>query len=114
VRIEKLLENAQNLGRLLESLEVPGLVIQVEKAKAPVGGGSVPGFAVESAVVRMGGTPIGVESLARQLRSCPVPIMARIQDNSVLFDVRTLLSGDNEIICNSVKDLLSKHSRKKG
>ena len=114
VRIEKLLENAQNLGHLLEGLEVPGLFVQVEKATAPVGGGSVPGFAVESAVVRIGGAPIGVESLARQLRSCPVPIMARIQDNSVLFDVRTLLSGDNEIICNSMKVLLSKHSRKKG
>lgn len=106
-RIEDLLKKAQELEELLTGLQIPGLTVQVQKALAPVGGGSVPGFSVESAVVRVKGGPVRAEILVKRLRRCAVPVMARIQENSVLFDVRTLLAGDQEVICQALDSVFS-------
>jgi hypothetical protein len=57
----------------------------------------VPGFELESyAVVLRGGT--GSQHLARALRRAPIPVLGRVQHDSVMLDARTLLPGDSELI----------------
>jgi L-seryl-tRNA(Ser) seleniumtransferase len=45
-------------------------------------------------------TPRGesAESLARRLRQASPPVIARIEDDVVLFDLRTVLPGEEEEI----------------
>ncbi len=79
-----------------------GRVIAAESA---VGGGSLPGetlptFALALDVARP-------DALAAALRAEPLPIIARIQDDSVLLDPRTVLPGQDNALIGSVRRLLA-------
>jgi len=63
-----------------------------------VGGGSLPGFELESWAVRLR-PESGVERLAGGLRTAPVPVLARVSEGAVWLDARTLLPGDDLDAC---------------
>ena len=48
--------------------------------------------------LRDAGGRIGADELAHALRSAEVPVLARVRDDAVLLDVRTLLPGDVEAV----------------
>jgi len=61
--------------------------------RAFVGGGSLPGFELDTWVVSLR-VEMGAERFAERLRRAAIPVLARIRADLVLFDVRTLLEGD--------------------
>ena len=69
-----------------------------------MGSGSLPAQNLATTLVAIRPVKISAESLAKQLRQYSTPIFARIQNDQVLFDPRTLLAGDEEIV---LKGLLS-------
>src|SRR5205823_3865435 len=66
------------------------LQIEVAVDEAPVGGGSVPGAALPTAVVRLRPAGMSVDELARCLRRGRPAVFGRIQDESVLLDLRSV------------------------
>jgi L-seryl-tRNA(Ser) seleniumtransferase len=71
------------------------VAVSVEPTRSPVGGGSLPGFELDSwAVALRAGA--GAEALAAQLRARAVPVLGRVRGEALLLDVRTLLPGDAE------------------
>jgi len=71
--------------------------IEVEPDRGFVGGGSLPGFALDTWVVTVR-TSIDAEQLAERLRTAPLPVIARLRDDALIVDVRTLLEGDEEAV----------------
>lgn len=69
-----------------------------------MGSGSLPAQNLATTLVAVRPGKISAESLAKQLRQYGTPIFARIQNDQVLIDPRTLLAGDDEIL---LKALLS-------
>jgi len=69
-----------------------GIVVEVGSA---VGGGAAPDIALPSMALAV--TPSGesADSLARRLREGSPPIIARIESDVVLFDLRTVLPGED-------------------
>jgi len=86
---------AERLGRAVS--KEAGLVVAVAPDRSAVGGGTLPGFTLETAVVTLR-APAGAERLAAALRAAPLPVVSRIRDDAVLLDARTLLDGDEEAI----------------
>jgi L-seryl-tRNA(Ser) seleniumtransferase len=84
--------------------------IEVEPDRGFVGGGSLPGFALDSWVVTLR-TSIGVEQLAERLRAAPLPVIARLRDDALVIDVRTLLEGDEDAVEQALGQVLSDPSR---
>ena len=81
--------------RLGDAVGVAAALI-AEPQRALVGGGSVPGFELDSWVVAVEPRSLSAERVAAGLREAPVPVLARVRDDRVLLDVRTLLPGDTE------------------
>jgi L-seryl-tRNA(Ser) seleniumtransferase len=79
-------------ARLLKAVG-PRLEVAVEPARSPVGGGSLPGFELDTWVVSLRDAA-GAARLAARLRHAPVPVLSRVRDDRVLLDPRTLLPGD--------------------
>ena len=75
----------------------PAVALDVVSTRAPVGGGSLPGFTLESRALAVGAAR-GAEALAGALRAAPVPVLARVEHGRLLLDVRTLLPGDEEAV----------------
>jgi L-seryl-tRNA(Ser) seleniumtransferase len=90
-------ERAEALAGRLRKSAPRGLEVAAVATRAPVGGGSLPGFELPSAAVALS-APLGAEALARALRAAAVPVIARVAEGRVLLDARTLLPGDEDDI----------------
>jgi len=84
-------------GRLLAALEQGGLPAgasaRVVADRAPVGGGSVPGFELDTFGVELapgGALPASASALARALRGARPPVLARIREERVFLDMRSV------------------------
>ena len=93
--IAELREAAQSLADRLRPLVSPLSVAVVEMDSTP-GGGSAPGVRLPSQGVSLAGP--GLDALATRLRTGDPAVVARMEGDRLLFDVRTLLPGDEDAI----------------
>lgn len=106
----------QMLAHPLEALEqkahswqkVIGPHAQVCKGESTVGGGSLPGETLPTWLVALSadGIPGGAKELARRLRSQIPPIIARVQDERVVLDPRTVLPEEEDALLRAVQEAL--------
>ena len=74
------------------------LHMEIVDGASTVGGGSLPGDVLPTALIALRG--IGPDRLAADLRSASTPVIARIQDDRVMLDLRTVL--DDQMLIDSV------------
>ncbi|MCH8799928.1 MAG: L-seryl-tRNA(Sec) selenium transferase [Chloroflexi bacterium] len=73
-------------------LECPS---SVEKSRSTVGGGSLPGETLPSWVLSLDCQASGAEEVMRRLRAGSIPVIARIEEDRVLLDPRTVLPEED-------------------
>jgi L-seryl-tRNA(Ser) seleniumtransferase len=93
----ELAERARSLAGRLARVAGGAAAVAVAAERSPVGGGSLPGFELDGHVVTLS-APGGAEGLAARLRGAPVPVLARVRDDRVVIDVRTLLDGEEALV----------------
>jgi L-seryl-tRNA(Ser) seleniumtransferase len=102
---ERVAERARALALLLRKSAPARLEIALVETRAPVGGGSLPGFELASTAVSLA-SPAGGEALATALRRAAVPVLGRVVGDRLLLDARTLLPGDEAHVEAAVRALL--------
>ena len=75
-----------------------------------MGSGSLPTQNLATTLVAIKTGNISADVLASRLRQYETPVFARIQNDRVLIDPRTLLDGDNNIILNALTQITSKET----
>ncbi len=108
--LDRLEARARALAERLEKTSGGCAQIRVEPDRAFVGGGSIPGFELDSWVVVLRAAA-GAERIATRLRASPIPVIARVRADALVFDVRTLLDGDEDAIERSVGLALAEPGR---
>jgi L-seryl-tRNA(Ser) seleniumtransferase len=88
---------------LATALSGSGVDVSVTPVAGAVGGGTYPGTELPGFAVRIV-PPAGADRLARALRTGEPPIVARIEDDALLLDVRTLLPGQEEDLVRRVTE----------
>jgi L-seryl-tRNA(Ser) seleniumtransferase len=71
--------------------------VEVSPDRAFVGGGSLPGFELDTWVVAIRSS-VSAESVSERLRVATPAVLARVRDDLVIFDVRTLLDGEEAAV----------------
>ena len=71
---------------------------EVRDETAPVGGGSLPGAELPTAVIGVTHSELSVDELAKRLRLGTIRLLGRIQRDSVLVDLRSVLPEDDSKI----------------
>jgi L-seryl-tRNA(Ser) seleniumtransferase len=74
------------------------LHIEVASDQAPVGGGSIPGAELPTAVLRIKHCHLSAQELVLRLRLGSPRVFGRVQENEVVLDLRSVLPGDDEQI----------------
>ena len=94
-------------ARASEWRESAGAWAEVVESRAAIGGGSLPGETVESVALRLDCDALGknAEDVLASLRQSPTPIVARIEDDDVLLDVRTVLPDQDASMVETLKRL---------
>lgn len=87
-------------GELRE--KVPSVTVTTAAGFSEMGSGSLPAQTLATTLVALAPQKTGVDELARRLRLHEPPVFARIQNDRVLLDPRTLRDGDDEIIVAAV------------
>ena len=87
---------------------VSGVVAATIGGFSQMGSGSLPAQNLATTLVTLCPEEIGAESLAKRLRGHTTPIFARIQNDQVLIDPRTLLVGDDRIIAEALLEILGR------
>jgi L-seryl-tRNA(Ser) seleniumtransferase len=85
---------------------VPGgtLEVTVEKVSSQVGGGSLPLANPESFAVCVSSSRHSADRLVKRLRDCEVPVIARIIEDRVCMDLRTVQPDDDDLLARQVTD----------
>lgn len=83
---------------------------ELRQVNSAVGGGAAPDIALPSFGLLVRAERETPDALARRLRHCDPPIVARIEDGAVLFDLRTVLPGEEIEIAHALRALLKDSS----
>ena len=85
-----------------------GDTAQVVQGLSAIGGGSLPGESIPTWLLSIGaqGTTEGAQGLAKRLREADTPVIARIEDDRVLLDPRTVLPTEEDALLASLKSAL--------
>jgi L-seryl-tRNA(Ser) seleniumtransferase len=83
---------------------------QVTEGESTIGGGSLPGSALPTRLVAIGGGgkrkgQNTAQTLARKLRSAEFPIIGRISANVLFLDPRSVLPEEDEVVLRMLKNL---------
>ncbi|MDR7416853.1 MAG: L-seryl-tRNA(Sec) selenium transferase [Armatimonadota bacterium] len=90
--VEDLQERAERLARRLREV---GVAAEAVPSEAEAGGGSLPGMVLPSYAVRLRHSSLPAHALAARLRTAAPPILARVQEEAVLLDLRSVLPEDD-------------------
>ncbi len=102
--VDDLYQSAQTLGHMLGDIQ--GVDTQVVKTQAQVGGGSTPGQMIPSMGLSLHPLKGSVEALGERLRVGHPPVIGRIQHDSLVVDMRSLLEGQLPLLAQALKDAL--------
>jgi len=92
-------ERAEALcSKLRAGADAAGVGIEVRAVNSAVGGGAAPDLALPSRALALKPSKRSAESLARSLREASPPVIARIENDVVLLDLRTVLQGEDDEI----------------
>lgn len=108
---EEIQSKAMALKQLLEDIlddkGDPAYSVKVTEEKGAVGGGSAPDSVLKSKAVSIKSSRLSAERIENGLRQGRIPVVAMIRDDSVIFDVRTLRTGDLTVIRDKLADMIS-------
>lgn len=104
--INTLKKDAGRLSRMLKGKLKDKIEVEVVKDFSQVGGGAMPLERLDTYVVAINSSLKSTAELESGLRNSPVPIISRIYRDRIIIDVRTLFSGDYEIIVDTLDRLL--------
>jgi len=99
--IEALKKRATKLKQMLDK-EKLNLTMRVAESQSATGGGSLPDVPISTFVLAVTSPVHSPDQLSHLLRQNEPPIIARIKDNEVLLDMRTLLEGEGKCIFQAV------------
>jgi L-seryl-tRNA(Ser) seleniumtransferase len=86
----------QRAAAICATLSNAGIAATIRPGQSAIGGGSLPGETLPTSLVAITPNPLSVDKLAARLRLGHPPIIARIADDALLLDPRTVLPGQDE------------------
>jgi L-seryl-tRNA(Ser) seleniumtransferase len=92
---------------LADALRATGLRVSVVDGQSAIGGGSAPGAALPTKLVAIEHPSISAREIETQLRENDVPIIARIEHDRVVIDLRTVEANDDNVVAAASERLRS-------
>lgn len=96
--VDELVKKARKLVKSLRGVSGERFEVTVRDGYSQVGGGALPLQEIPTRLVAVRPRDISPNSLENSMRMNQVPIIARIERDEVVLDMRTLTEGDEEII----------------
>jgi len=86
-------------------LTSPALEVEVIEARSVLGGGSAPGATLPSRAVAVRLPDVSADELLERLRAWETPIIARVEDDRVLLDLRTVEASQDATVVRALEGI---------
>ena len=97
-------ELALRAARMAERMAaLPGISVEVEDGESVMGGGSTPGQSLPTRLVTLSHGRHGAQALASLLRKNRPPIVARVEEDRVVLDLRTVFEDQEDAMVQAVE-----------
>ncbi len=100
--VTTLRQRAEQIAAQLHAVGIPAQVVDCASA---VGGGSLPGATQPSAGVSIAPGTVNATALAARLRAATQPVVARIENDRVLCDLRSVFPAEDAILVATLKEV---------
>ena len=97
---------------LAVALRIAGFDTAVVEGLSTIGGGSAPGATLPTALVRLRHPSLGANALERELRRLDPPVIARIENDHVVLDLRTVLPAQDSVLAARIGSLAGTETRR--
>jgi L-seryl-tRNA(Ser) seleniumtransferase len=98
--------SARRLARLLKKTFAGRLQVEVRESVSRVGGGALPREPLPSCALAVTVSPLAPHQLEARLRQAVIPIIARVEHETLLLDVRTLLPHDTPALVAGLREVV--------
>ena len=102
---DELGRRAKRIASALRKTLPDGVMAAVEDGESQVGSGAVPVETLPSKVLAVRAPGLSAEDLARRLRRFTPPVFARIHKDAVLFDLRTVQPGEDDVVERALRSI---------
>jgi L-seryl-tRNA(Ser) seleniumtransferase len=96
---------ARRARALADALSAAGVEARIIDGASTIGGGSAPGSTLPTRLIEIESQSASAEQIERHLREYEVPIIARIEHDCVVLDLRTVDSSDDHLLLTACKGL---------
>ena len=90
------------IARRAEKWQTECAIGEVHRGRSAIGGGSLPGQTLPTTVLTIDPS-VSADSFAARLRRAPVAVIARIENDHILLDPRTVLSTQDHAVVEAIK-----------
>jgi L-seryl-tRNA(Ser) seleniumtransferase len=102
---EDLKIKAKRLYRMISLKEGAGFKVDVVDGTSKIGGGALPLLELRSRLIRLNPVKMSTNDISEALKSCTPPIIVRVEQGSVLMDVRTIQEKELRFVANKIDNL---------
>ena len=102
---DELQHRAEHIARQLR-VSSPEFQVEVVESRSVLGGGSAPGATLASRAVALSSARLTPDELLKRLRQCETPIIARVQEDRVLLDLRTVDQSQDSIVLAALASII--------
>jgi L-seryl-tRNA(Ser) seleniumtransferase len=92
--------------KLIERIENPAVRVELMSGESAIGGGAGPTSMIKTSLLAISHDFFGAQEILNSLRTSNPPVIARISDDKVLLDLRTVLEEQEELLLLAVNLLL--------
>ncbi len=101
---------AEKLLGLIGKIDADGFVFSLVDGFSRVGGGAMPLEEIQSRLLCISPQKIPAFRIEKFLRSYNPPIIARLEKNQVILDLRTIQEKELKIVGNAIRSMSTKHT----
>ncbi|MCG9128411.1 L-seryl-tRNA(Sec) selenium transferase [Candidatus Poribacteria bacterium] len=106
--VAELTTSAEIVSKKLTDIFQENITIEVSETKSQIGSGSLPEETLDSVAVVLTPKKISVEKLSELYRHANIPVIGRIEDNQLYFDIRTLYESEIDCLIQTSNEIISK------
>jgi L-seryl-tRNA(Ser) seleniumtransferase len=96
---------ARRLIRMIGDVDHGNFSTDLADGDSKVGGGALPLLSLPSSLVSLSPGKLSAHAMEARLRSYTPPIIARVEKERVLLDVRTIQDKEMKIVAQAIRDL---------
>ena len=97
--------SVEEIGRRAEGIKskLPGISVEIVDGQSVIGGGAAPGSTLPTKLLAISHGRMGAEELAEALRRNQPPVIARVENDRVLIDLRTVFPEQDAVIVEALQ-----------